>query len=132
MNALTKKFAGMSAAAFAELVLSSDKQAITIECDMIRFDLIQRRSDVMIQGEIQGQLVKKSGWISAENPEFDQEVKLDVVQIEHDYYLSPIALVVDFQDIAAVTGQPFMLTNEQVSAINDRIFEEARNEAGLR
>lgn len=131
MNALTK-FKGMSAAAFAELVLSPDDMAITIEGDMIRFDLVMPRSDVMIQGEIQGQVVSKEVWIGAENPEFDREVKLHVVQIEHDYYLSPIALVVDFQDIAAVTGQPFMLTNDQVSAINDRIFEEARNEAGLR
>ena len=131
MNALTKKFAGMSAAAFAELVLSNDKQAITIDGDMIRFDLVLPRSDVMITGEIQGQIVKKSGWIYAENPEFDQEVKLDVVQIEHDYCIGPIALVVEYQDIAAVTGQPFMLTNEQVSAINDRIFEVVQNEAGV-
>lgn len=131
MNALTK-FQGMSAAAFADLILSPDDMAITIDGDMIRFDLVLPRSDVMITGEIQGQIVKKSGWIYAENPEFDQEVKLDVVQIEHDYYLSPIALVVDFYDIAAVTGQPFMLTNEQVSAINDRIFEEILDEAGLK
>lgn len=131
MNALTK-FSGMSAAAFADLILSPDDLAIKIEGDVIQFDLIQRRTDIMIQGEIQGQIVKKSGWINAENPEFDQEVKLDVVQIEHDYCIGPIALVVEYQDIAAVTGQPFMLTNEQVSAINERIFEEARNEAGLR
>ena len=131
MNALTR-FKGMSAAAFAELVLSPDDMAITIDGDMIRFDLVLPRSDVMIQGEIQGQIVKKSGWIYAENPEFDQEVKLDVVQIEHDYCIGPIALVVEYQDIAAVTGQPFMLTNEQVSAINDRIFEEILDEAGLK
>lgn len=131
MNALTR-FKGMSAAAFAELVLSPDDMAITIDGDMIRFDLVLPRSDVMITGEIEGQIVKKSGWIYAENPEFDQEVKLEVVQIEHDYYLSPIALVVDYQYIAAVTGQPFMLTNEQVSAINDRIFEEILDEAGLK
>lgn len=130
MNALTR-FKGMSAAAFAELVLSPDDMAITVEGDMIRFDLVMPRSDVMIQGEIQGQIVKKSGWINAENPEFDKEVKLDVVQIEHDYCIGPIALVVDFYDIAAVTGQPFMLTNEQVSAINDRIFEEVQIKAGV-
>lgn len=131
MNALTR-FKGMSAAAFAELVLSNEKMAITTDGDMIRFDLVMPRSDVMIQGEIQGQIVKKSGWIYAENPEFDQEVKLDVVQIEHDYCIGPIALVVDFQDIAAVTGQPFMLTNDQVTQINESIWETVRNEAGLR
>lgn len=130
MNALTK-FQGMSAAAFADLILSPDDMAITIDGDMIRFDLIQRRTDIMIQGEIQGQLVTKTVSIPAENPEFDQEVKLDVVQIEHDYCIGPIALVVDFQDIAAVTGQPFMLTNEQVTQINESIWETVRNEAGV-
>lgn len=122
----------MSAAAFAELVLSGDKQAITIDGDVIRFDLVLPRSDVMIQGEIQGQVVSKEVWIGAENPEFDREMKLHVVQIEHDYCIAPIAVVVDFQDIAAVTGQPFMLTNDQVTQINESIWGTVRNEAGLR
>lgn len=121
MNALTK-FQGMSAAAFAELILSPEDLAITIEDDVIRFDLVQRRTEIMIQGEIQGQLVTKTVSIPAENPEFDRDETLSVMQIETEW---PIAIVVDYQDIAAVSGQPFMLTKEQIGQINQRLEEMA-------